>query len=89
MLEIFGWIRIVLSPILVAFLIAAPIYFNKPDNTGLILSIIILFAGLIIGIVWATRVWKKQGTQQFLSQISASPDLDPKTKSENDNVTKN
>ena len=30
--------------------------------------------GLIIGIVWATRIWKKQGTIEFVSRVNASPE---------------
>lgn len=34
--------------------------------------------GLVIGIIWATRIWKKSGTLNFMSRINASPELDHK-----------
>lgn len=75
-IELFGWIRIVLSPTLIGFGIGAIVYYNKHDNVGLTIGITLAFSGLVIGIIWATRIWKKQGTQQFLSRVDATPDLD-------------
>jgi len=31
---------------------------------------------LVFGIIWANRIWKTKGTMWFVSQVSATPDLD-------------
>lgn len=72
-----------LSPLLISAIPAAITYFSTPTLVGFILALLILLAGLIIGIIWANRISKKYGTQQFLSRFSASPELDPKGKKDN------
>ena len=51
------------------------IYLSKPDTTGLVIAILVAATSLIIGIIWATRVWKKKGTLNFLSEVLKSDDL--------------
>ena len=75
-MEIIGWLQIVASPLLIGLGIAAFIYFPNPSETRLIIAIIVAVLGLVIGIVWANRIWKTKGTMWFVSQISATPDLD-------------
>jgi hypothetical protein len=84
--EVLGWIRIVLSPVLISLFIAVPVYYNKPDALGITIAIMLVSIGLLIGIKWANRTWKKDGTQQFLSRISSSADLDPKPKKEENKI---
>ena len=74
--EIIGWLQIVASPFLAASVIGAIIYYSKPNTTRLIIAIAIVTIGLIIGIIWATRVWRKKGTIHFMSRIMATPELD-------------
>jgi hypothetical protein len=74
--EVFGWIRIVLSPLILASGIGAAVYFSNPNGFTLSIAITLSVLGLIIGIIWATRTWKKHGTMQFLSRIDATPDID-------------
>jgi hypothetical protein len=74
--EVFGWLQIVISPLLIGLGIGAIIYFPNPSNTRLIIGIIVACFGLVIGIYWATKKWKGKGTIFFLSQISATPELD-------------
>ena len=76
MMEIIGWLQIVASPLLIGLGIAAFIYFPNPTETRMIIAIIVAVLGLVIGIVWANRIWKTKGTMWFVSQISATPDLD-------------
>lgn len=76
LIEVFSWLKIVASPVLISAIVAGIIYFNLPGNLGLLLSVGILLLGLIAGIVWATRVWKNQGTTNFLARIYATPELD-------------
>jgi hypothetical protein len=52
------------------------IYISKSDTTGLIIAISVATVGLIIGIIWATRIWKKKGTINYLSEVLKSDDLD-------------
>jgi hypothetical protein len=76
MFEVIGWIQIVFSPLLLAGIIGFIIYVSNPTATRLVVGIIVSFIGLIIGIVFANRVWKKHGTMHFVSRVSASPELD-------------
>jgi hypothetical protein len=81
-MEIIGWLQIVASPLLIGLGIAAFLYFPNPSETRLIIAIIVAVLGLVIGIVWANRIWKTKGTMWFVSQISATPDLDNFTEKE-------
>ncbi len=74
--EIVGWIQIVASPLLAALVIAALIYFSNPTILRFIIAILVILVGLIVGIIFATRVWKKQGTIHFVSRVMATPELD-------------
>lgn len=74
--EIVGWLQIVASPLLFGLLIAAYIYFSNPTILRLIIAIGVALLGLIAGIILGTRIWKKQGTMNFVSRISATPELD-------------
>jgi disulfide bond formation protein DsbB len=74
--EVVGWLQIVASPLLAGLLIAAYIYFSNPTDLRLFIAISVALLGLILGIVLATRIWKKQGTMNFVSRISATPELD-------------
>jgi uncharacterized membrane protein HdeD (DUF308 family) len=75
-MEIIGWLQIVASPLLIGLGIAAFLYFPNPTDTRFVFAIIVAVLGLIVGIVWANRIWKNKGTMWFLSRISATPDLD-------------
>jgi flagellar biosynthesis protein FliQ len=76
MTEIFDWLQIVISPLLIGLAIGFVIYLSKPDKLGLIIAISVAAVGLIIGIIWAIRVWKKEGTMNFISKIMATPEFD-------------
>jgi hypothetical protein len=70
LLEVFGWIRIVASPFLIAALIGFFLYISKPDTTRLIIAIVIASIGLLIGIIWATKVWRKGSTMDYTAMTS-------------------
>jgi hypothetical protein len=74
--EIIGWLKIMASPFFIGIVIGSLIYFPAPSNTRLIIASIIVFIGLVVGIIVATRIWKRKGTMYYLSQIMATPDLD-------------
>ena len=74
LLELFGWIQIVASPLLLGIIIGFVVFLGNPFGFGLIIGTAVAFLGL--GIVWATRIWQKKGTMNFMSRIMASPELD-------------
>lgn len=75
-IEILGWLQIVASPLVLSFLLGGFVYFSKPSTSRLIIASLIVIIGLVIGILWATKVWRKKGTNQYLSAIRSSPDFD-------------
>lgn len=75
-IEIVGWIQIVLSPTLIGIVFGLGIYYNFPTDLGMICGTLIAIIGLIIGIIWATKKFKSTGTIHFLSRLSAIPELD-------------
>jgi hypothetical protein len=68
-LEILGWLQIALGTTLGFSLIAFGIYFCWPIQTIKTISIVIVLAGFITGALWATSIWKKHGTVEWLSGI--------------------
>ena len=71
-----AWFHIVASPLFFGLIIGLVIYGIYPTTTGLIFGIAVATLGLLAGIIFATRVWKKRGTVDFISRVSASPELD-------------
>lgn len=77
--EIVGWIQIAISPLLIGAGIGAIIYYRNPTKTTLAAGIGVGILGLLIGILWANKVWRsKKGTINFISKISSTPELDNK-----------
>ncbi len=74
--ESVAWLQIAASPTLLGSLIGAVVYFSSPGAATLIVGITIAVLGSVVGAIWATRVWKRQGTMRFMSKVNASPDLD-------------
>jgi hypothetical protein len=74
--ELVGWLMIVASPLTAGLLLAAWIYFSSPSTLRLVIAIAVVIIALIIGIVFATRNWKKQGTIHFVSKVMATLELD-------------
>jgi len=72
----FAWMQIAASPTLAGIIIGALIYAFKKDNSGIVIAIIVASIGLITGIIWASRVWKKKGTVEFMSKVIGTPELD-------------
>ena len=81
-IEIFGWLLIVASPFLIGSVVGFVVYLANPDVIGIVIGISIASLGLIIGITWATRAWKRKGTIEFISRVSATPELDDPEKEE-------
>lgn len=77
-IEIFCSFQIVLSPLLIGAFIGIVVYFSDPSTTRLVLAVLIALAGLILGIIWAVKVSRKEGASHFMSRIMATPELDKK-----------
>lgn len=74
--EVLGWIRIVCSPLFLGLFLGVLVYLDKPSDLRLGIGLSLTFLGLFVGIIWATRVWRRSGTMSFLSRITATPELD-------------
>lgn len=81
--ELIGWCQIMLSPTLIGSLIGIIVYANFENFIGKTIGICIATVGLLIGIIWATKVFKsKKGTVWFMSRVMATPELDKKNEDE-------
>lgn len=85
-IEVLGWIQIVASPLFIGVVIGFIVYLNIEGSNGLLIGISIAALGLIIGVIWATRAWRKKGTIELLSKLSATPELDDLEKEEKKKV---
>ena len=78
--EIAGWIRIVISFILLGVLLGLVIHYFIDNSIGLIVSIIVVIFVILFGIAAANKAWKGKGTVHLLSRVIASPELDDEEK---------
>jgi phosphotransferase system glucose/maltose/N-acetylglucosamine-specific IIC component len=69
LLEIFGWLQIVIGMTLGAGIIAMIIYLKWSNDTGKVVAIIVASIGFVSGCILATLIWKKHGTIEWLSRI--------------------
>ena len=76
--EVLGWLMIAASPSILGVGGGFIIYLIMPSGFGFAIGILLAALGLFIGIKWATKVWKKTGTMNYLSRRYASPELDKK-----------
>ncbi len=76
-IEVIYWLKIVASPLLAGLGLGANIYFNNSNDITMTIWFILGVVGLIVGIIWATRVWKRYGTSRYISKIQRTPELDP------------
>ena len=74
--EIIAWLQIVASSFLISCGIGAFIYFRNSNQTNLLIAVAIIILGLVIGILWANKIRKTKGALWFISQVSATPDID-------------
>lgn len=73
-----AWVQIMASPFLVGLVGGGIVYLAMRNTAGLIIGIVIASGGLLTGIIWATRVWRKKGTVNFMSRVMATPELNEK-----------
>jgi hypothetical protein len=68
-LEIFGWLQIVAGTTIAGGLVGSAVYIKWSNETGKFICLITLCIGFISGAVWATVIWRKYGTIEWLSRI--------------------
>lgn len=69
LIELIGWLQIMIAPSLIGFVIGGIVYYNIPTLFGLYIGIGLFGVGVISGIFWATKIYKTTGTINFLSRI--------------------
>ncbi len=74
--EIMGWLQIVASPLLIGAIIGFVLYVSIPGQNALIVGLAPVILGLIVGVIWANRIWKKGGTSRYMSRAMSSPEFD-------------
>lgn len=74
--EIMGWLQIVASPLLIGAILGFLLYVSIPGQNALIIGLAPLLLGLIVGVIWANRVSKKDGASRYMSRAMSSPEFD-------------
>ena len=74
-ISFFAWLEIAVSPLIIGCVIGLIVYSQVPTEKGIVVGITIAILGLVIGIVWATRIWKRRGTVEFMSRLTANAEL--------------
>lgn len=72
--EVIAWLRIAAAPTLAGLIAGGIVRFSVAGDAGLALGIIIALIGLVLGIVLATRIWKRHGTEEYLNRLIEPPD---------------
>ncbi len=78
-IEVLCWLRIAASPTILGIVLGFLMLKAFGQPYGIWAGASVAVAGLLVGIVWATRVWKKKGTSNFMSRMDASPDFDKRS----------
>jgi hypothetical protein len=68
-LELIGWVQIVFASTAIGAMIGGVFYYFMSSQEGNIIAITLIILGFILGIVWATRIWIRTGTVEWLSRI--------------------
>ena len=72
-----AWLQIAASPALIGLFAALGLWFGFDNSVAKLLSVIISLIGLGIGIGWAEKQRRGNGTIDFISRVEASPDANP------------
>jgi hypothetical protein len=75
-LEILGWLQIAVSPLLIGLFLGCCVYYFIPSFIGILLGGFVALTGIFIGIVWATRISNKYGTNTMLKQLNHKAEFD-------------
>lgn len=75
--EVFSFLRIVISPLLIGCFIGIVIYANKTDDIGFFIGLLFVIIGLVVGVKLAMWARKNQGSAtEFNAQVNSSRDID-------------
>jgi hypothetical protein len=69
LLEIFGWLQITVGCFLGAALFGGALCQAFPSHERFDAFIVTSSIGMIFGAIWATHIWRKYGTVEWLSSI--------------------
>ena len=61
----FAWLQLLTAPTMIACIIGLLIYQFKQDNTGKAIAVTITLLGFVLGVLWASKLWRKTGTRDF------------------------
>ena len=75
-LSLIYWTRIFLSPFLAGIFLGAILWFSYPKMISLLIWIVLTVIGLFVGIVWASKVNRRENIEEALTRIYETPDLD-------------
>lgn len=75
-LEIIAWVQIILFPIFISLILAGLIFYFIPSSFGIICAVFIVFTGLVIGVVYANKIHKKEGTVNHMGKLLRTPELE-------------
>jgi len=76
--EIIGWLKIVASPVLGGCLVGLVVYLSFPVTWAIIVAALLILLGLVFGILMANKIYKTEGTMNFLARPMRNPELDNK-----------
>lgn len=75
-IDILGWLRNFISPVLISLIIGVLVYFSFDESLlGMIFGFSSIILGIIGGVFFVERVRKRIGTHHFNAQIMATPDI--------------
>ncbi len=80
-IELYYWIRIVLSPVLFGAIISTLIYLYQPNAVGVSICFILMVLSVVVGVIWANKIYSsKRGLIWFFSRLESSSESDPQIK---------
>jgi hypothetical protein len=78
--KVLAWLQIAASPIIIGLIAGALIYVYNRNAYGLTIGITVALLGVIIGALWAARVWKRRGTVEHMARLIHMSELHPEEK---------
>ena len=87
-IELICWIQIFLSPSVIIGFIGFACYKNVAGNSGVLLFVVLLAAGIGIGIYFAEKTRRTVGCSTLMFRMFASPDLNNLKQSEDEDSKK-
>jgi len=71
-----SWVQIMIAPFSGGVIIGFIIWGNNQNTMGLSIGIGFAVLGLVLGILWAEKIRRKNGTMNFIAKARGSPELD-------------